>query len=321
MSIGAIIGLAIGGILFILAIVTIFVGIRVVPQTSVYVVERLGSYKKTLKNGINFIIPFVDRIVLKETLKERVLDFPAQDVITKDNVTMKIDTVVYMQVTDPKLYAYGVERPIFAIENLTATTLRNLVGDLELDQTLTSRDSVNEKLRSILDDATDPWGVKVIRVELKNILPPEDIRRAMEKQMRAEREKRQQILVAEGEKQAAILRAEGNKRSAILKAEGARESKILNAEGTKKSLELINASKPTKEALVIKGYDALMQVSKGEATTILLPSELTEITTIAATFGAVNSKTKSSTTKKAKTTKKKVSVKDAIESVTKSKNK
>jgi len=321
MSIGAIIGLAIGGILFVLAIVTIFVGIRVVPQTSVYVVERLGSYKKTLKNGINFIIPFVDRIVLKETLKERVLDFPAQDVITKDNVTMKIDTVVYMQVTDPKLYAYGVERPIFAIENLTATTLRNLVGDLELDQTLTSRDSVNEKLRSILDDATDPWGVKVIRVELKNILPPEDIRRAMEKQMRAEREKRQQILVAEGEKQAAILRAEGNKRSAILKAEGARESKILNAEGTKKSLELINASKPTKEALVIKGYDALMQVSKGEATTILLPSELTEITTIAATFGAVNSKIKSSTTKKAKTTKKKVSVKDAIESVTKSKNK
>jgi len=321
MSIGAIIGLAIGGILFILAIVTIFVGIRVVPQTSVYVVERLGSYKKTLKNGINFIIPFVDRIVLKETLKERVLDFPAQDVITKDNVTMKIDTVVYMQVTDPKLYAYGVERPIFAIENLTATTLRNLVGDLELDQTLTSRDSVNEKLRSILDDATDPWGVKVIRVELKNILPPEDIRRAMEKQMRAEREKRQQILVAEGEKQAAILRAEGNKRSAILKAEGARESKILNAEGTKKSLELINASKPTKEALVIKGYDALMQVSKGEATTILLPSELTEITTIAATFGAVNSKIKSSTTKKVKTTKKKVSVKDAIESVTKSKNK
>ena len=314
---GMIIGLSIGGILFVLVIITIFAGIRVVPQTSVYVVERFGSYKKTLKNGINFIVPFVDRIVLKETLKERVLDFPAQDVITKDNVTMKIDTVVYMQVTDPKLYAYGVERPIFAIENLTATTLRNLVGDLELDQTLTSRDSVNEKLRSILDDATDPWGVKVIRVELKNILPPEDIRRAMEKQMRAEREKRQQILVAEGEKQASILRAEGNKRSAILKAEGARESKILNAEGTKKSLELINESNPSKESLVIKGYDALMEVSKGKATTILLPSELTEISTIAATFGTVNNKTKVSTTKKIATTKKKVTVKEAIDKVKK----
>ncbi len=284
---GLIIGIAVGGAILILIVILLVFGIRIVPQTSVYVVERLGSYKKTMTNGINFIIPFVDRVVLKETIKERVLDFPAQDVITKDNVTMKIDTVVYMQITDPKLYAYGVEKPIFAIENLTATTLRNLVGDLELDQTLTSRDSVNEKLRAILDDATDPWGVKVIRVELKNILPPEDIIRAMEKQMRAEREKREQILVAEGEKQAAILRAEGAKTSSILKAEGA-----------KKTIELINEAKPSQASLTIKGYDALMEISKGKATTILLPSHLTEISTLAATFGTVNSKTGAKKAKK-----------------------
>ena len=295
-----ILGIAIGAILVILILVLIFTGIKIVPQTSVYVVERLGSFKKILKNGINFIFPFVDRIVLKESLKERVLDFPAQDVITKDNVTMKIDTVVYMQITDPKLYAYGVEKPLFAIENLTATTLRNLVGDLELDETLTSRDSVNEKLRAILDEATDAWGVKVIRVELKNILPPEDIRRAMEKQMRAEREKREQILVAQGEKQALILTAEGKKQSAILTAEGEKASKILHAEGTKKSLQLINESKPSKESLVIKGYDALVKVSEGESTTILLPSELTEISTIVATFGTVNRKTKAVTKKDVK---------------------
>jgi len=295
---GLIIGISVGGAILILIVILLVFGIRIVPQTSVYVVERLGSYKKTMSNGINFIIPFIDRVVLKETIKERVLDFPAQDVITKDNVTMKIDTVVYMQITDPKLYAYGVEKPIFAIENLTATTLRNLVGDLELDQTLTSRDSVNEKLRAILDDATDPWGVKVIRVELKNILPPEDIIRAMEKQMRAEREKREQILVAEGEKQAAILRAEGAKTSSILKAEGA-----------KKTIELINEAKPSQASLTIKGYDALMEISKGKATTILLPSHLTEISTLAATFGTVNSKTGA---KKAKKTPSKKTTVDEI---------
>ena len=295
---GLIIGISVGGAILILIVILLVFGIRIVPQTSVYVVERLGSYKKTMSNGINFIIPFIDRVVLKETIKERVLDFPAQDVITKDNVTMKIDTVVYMQITDPKLYAYGVEKPIFAIENLTATTLRNLVGDLELDQTLTSRDSVNEKLRAILDDATDPWGVKVIRVELKNILPPEDIIRAMEKQMRAEREKREQILVAEGEKQAAILRAEGAKTSSILKAEGA-----------KKTIELINEAKPSQAYLTIKGYDALMEISKGKATTILLPSHLTEISTLAATFGTVNSKTGA---KKAKKTPSKKTTVDEI---------
>ncbi len=280
------------GVLTLIIIILLMSGIKIVPQTSVYIIERLGSYKRTLKNGINFIIPFIDRVIQRETIKERVLDFPAQDVITKDNVTMKIDTVVYMQITDPKLYAYGVEKPLFAVENLTATTLRNLIGDLELDQTLTSRDSVNEKLRTILDSATDPWGIKVLRVELKNILPPEDIRRAMEKQMRAEREKREQILVAEGTRAADILRAEGKKQSSILKAEGQKEAAILEAQGKKEAIELINKSKPTKEAITIRGLDTLAKVSEGQATTILLPSELTEVTKFSAAFAAVNKKTK-----------------------------
>ncbi len=277
------------GIIALVVLIFVCFGIKIVPQTNVYIIERLGSYKRTLKNGVTWIIPIVDRIVLKETLKEKVLDFPAQDVITKDNVTMKIDTVVYMQITDPKLYSYGVENPIGAVENLTATTLRNLVGDLELDQTLTSRDTVNEKLREILDVATDPWGIKILRVELKNILPPEDIRRAMEKQMRAERGKREKILDAEGIKEADILRAEGEKRSAILKAEGVKEQKILEAEGRKKAIELINAAKPTQASLILKSFEALVDASNSDGTTVILPSELTDISSMAATFNATKS--------------------------------
>lgn len=269
-----ILGITLGVLAFLLLIV-VLMGIKIVPQTKIYIVERVGSFKKTLTNGVNFIIPLLDKVVLRVSIKEKVMDFPAQEVITKDNVTMKIDTVVYLQITDPKLYTYGVERPMFAVENLTATTLRNLVGDLELDQTLTSRDSVNEKLRKILDDATDPWGMKVLRVELKNILPPEDIRRAMEKQMRAEREKREQILVAEGARASDILRAEGKKQAAILEAEGIKES-----------IELINKSKPSKESLTIKSLETLEQVANGNATTILLPSELSNVASLAATFSA-----------------------------------
>ena len=269
------------------------VGVKIVPQTSVYIIERFGSYKRTLKNGISWIMPLVDRVVLKESLKERVLDFPAQDVITKDNVTMKIDTVVYMQITDPKLFSYGVERPLFAVENLTATTLRNLIGDIELDETLTSRDTINEKLRDILDEATDPWGMKIVRVELKNILPPQDIIRAMEKQMRAEREKREQILVAEGRKQAAILTAEGKK-----------AAKILEAEGVKKSIELINSSNPTKESLILKSYESLVAAANGEATTILIPTDVTDISKLAATFSSVTEATKKTATDKNASSKK-----------------
>ncbi|NQZ29311.1 MAG: SPFH/Band 7/PHB domain protein [Mycoplasmatales bacterium] len=303
---GIIIGIIVG-ILVLLVLVFIATGIKIVPQTHVYVVERLGSFKKTLKNGVTWIFPLIDRIVLKETLKERVLDFPAQDVITKDNVTMKIDTVVYMQITDPKLYAYGVENPVGAVENLTATTLRNLIGDLELDQTLTSRDTINEKLRAILDDATDSWGIKILRVELKNILPPEDIRRAMEKQMRAERGKREKILDAEGIKEADILNAEGKKRSAILRAEGVREKMILEAEGRKRAIELINESNPTQASLLLKSYEALVDASNSDSSTIILPSDLTNVATMAATFKATkvakpaNAKTKTKTSTKKST--------------------
>ncbi len=277
-------GLAISIFLIILLVM----GIKIIPQTEVYVVERLGSYRKTLKNGVNFIVPFIDKVTLRETLKEKVLDFPAQDVITKDNVTMKIDTVVYMQITDPKLYAFGVLNPMSAVENLTATTLRNLIGDLELDQTLTSRDTINEKLRAILDDATDAWGIKILRVELKNILPPEDIRRAMEKQMRAERGKREKILDAEGVKAANILRAQGEKSAAILKAEGVKEQRILEAEGKKQAIILINESKPTESSLMIKSFDALTEASKGEATTIIVPSQVSDLASIASMFKTIS---------------------------------
>lgn len=281
--------------IIIIAVVVVFIGfimlisaIKVVPQTNVYIVERFGSYRKSLSNGINFIFPVIDKVTLKVPLKETVLDFPPQNVITKDNVTMQIDTVVYMQVTDPKLYAYGVHNPIAAVENMTATTLRNLVGEIDLDGTLTSRDTINERLRSVLDKATDPWGIKIIRVELKNILPPASIRESMEKQMRAEREKREQILIAEGIKAASILKAEGDRESNIIRAEGIKASLILEAEGKKASLELINQSQASGEALTLKWFESLVDVSKGNATTILIPTDLTDVSKLTTTFSAIS---------------------------------
>ena len=257
-------------------------------------VERLGSYYATWKNGLHFKIPFIDQISNRVTLKEIVKDFAPQPVITKDNVTMQIDTVVYFQITDAKLYTYGVENPISAIENLTATTLRNIIGELELDQTLTSRDIINSKMRAILDEATDPWGIKVNRVEVKNIIPPRDIQDAMEKQMRAERERREKILQAEGEKKSSILIAEGEKESAILRAEAEKEAKIKRAEGEAEALWKIkqaeaNGIKIIKDAgadqavLTLKGYEALVRVANGQSTKIIVPSDLQNI----ATFGTV----------------------------------
>ena len=274
----------------VLVIVVVFVipNIKIVPQAKSYVVERLGSYLSTWGNGLHFKIPFIDRISNKVTLKEQVKDFAPQPVITKDNVTMQIDTVVYFQITDPKLYTYGIEDPINAIENLTATTLRNIIGDLELDQTLTSRDIINAKMRSILDEATDPWGIKVNRVEVKNILPPRDIQEAMEKQMRAERERREKILQAEGEKKSSILIAEGEKESAILKAEAHKEAKIKMAEGEAEALlrlkeaeaagiKLLKEAGADQSVLTLKSYEALEKVANGQATKIIVPSNLQNI--------------------------------------------
>ena len=277
----------------ILVLVFIFVipNINIVPQAKSYVVERLGSYLTTWGNGLHVKIPFIDRISNKVTLKEQVKDFAPQPVITKDNVTMQIDTVVYFQITDPKLYTYGIEDPINAIENLTATTLRNIIGDLELDQTLTSRDIINAKMRSILDEATDPWGIKVNRVEVKNILPPRDIQEAMEKQMRAERERREKILQAEGEKKSSILIAEGEKESAILKAEAHKEAKIKMAEGEAEALlklkqaeadgiKLLKEAKADQSVLTLKSYEALEKVANGQATKIIVPSNLQNVATM-----------------------------------------
>ena len=278
-------------VILVLVVLFIIPNIKVVPQAKSYVVERLGSYLSTWGNGLHFKIPFIDRVSNKVTLKEQVKDFAPQPVITKDNVTMQIDTVVYFQITDPKLYTYGIEDPINAIENLTATTLRNIIGDLELDQTLTSRDIINAKMRSILDEATDPWGIKVNRVEVKNILPPRDIQEAMEKQMRAERERREKILQAEGEKKSSILIAEGEKESAILKAEAHKEAQIKMAEGEAEALlKLIQAEadgiKLLKEAgadqsvLTLKSYEALEKVANGQATKIIVPSNLQNVATM-----------------------------------------
>ncbi len=275
--------------ILIIIIIILIPNVKIVPQSKAYVVERLGSYYKTWKNGLQFKIPFIDRVSNIVTLKEIVKDFPPQPVITKDNVTMQIDTVVYFQITDPKLYTYGVEYPISAIENLTATTLRNIIGELELDETLTSRDVINSKMRSILDEATDPWGIKVTRVEVKNILPPKDIEEAMEKQMRAERERREKILQAEGEKKSSILIAEGEKESAILRAEAEKEAKIKRAEGEAEALIKIkqaeaNGIKLLKEAradeavLRLKSYETLSKLSQGEATKIIIPAELSSLT-------------------------------------------
>ena len=255
--------------------------IKIVPQAQAFVVERLGSYNQTWNNGLHFLIPFVDRIAKRVNLKEIVKDFEPQPVITKDNVTMHIDTVVYFQITDAKLYTYGVDNPLNAIEMLTATTLRNLIGDLELDETLTSRDIINSKMKIILDEATDPWGIKVNRVEVKNIIPPRDIQEAMEKQMRAERERREQILKAEGEKKSSILIAEGEKESAILRAEAIKQQKIKEAEGEAEALIKI---KEAKTVLTLKSLEAVSSLANGTATKIIVPSNLQNIATIGTTI-------------------------------------
>ena len=288
-------------VLIIVAAILIYT-IRIVPQAEAYVVERLGAYHQTWNTGVHFVLPFVDRVANRVTLKEIVKDFDPQPVITKDNVTMQIDTVVYFQITDPKLYTYGVVGPITAIENLTATTLRNIIGDLELDETLTSRDIINTQMRSILDEATDPWRIKVRRVEVKNILPPRDIQEAMEKQMRAERERRESILKAEGDKRSAILVAEGEKESAVLRAQAEKESALLRAEAKKeatikeaegkaealvkvyeaqaKGIELIKNSNPTKEYLSLKSLETYEKIADGQATKIVVPSELQSVATL-----------------------------------------
>ena len=272
-------------ILAILAIIVVARTIRIVPQSYAYVVERIGAYNRTCNVGIHILIPLLDRISNKVSLKEQVIDFAPQPVITKDNVTMQIDTVVYFQITDPKLFTYGVVRPLNAIENLTATTLRNIIGDLELDETLTSRDIINSRMRSILDEATDPWGIKVHRVEVKNIIPPRDIQEAMEKQMRAERERREAILQAEGKKTAAILTAEGKKESMILEANAEKEAQIARATGEAEALRLvyeaqakgiayINDAAPAQAYVTLEGFKALQKMAEGESTKIIIPSDL-----------------------------------------------
>jgi len=283
-------------IIVILALVIIISNIAVVQQSRAYVVERLGAFHSVWGVGMHFKVPFIDRVARRVSMKEQVLDYPPQPVITKDNVTMQIDTVVYFQITDPKLYCYGVEQPMMAMETLTATTLRNIIGDLELDQTLTSRDVVNTKMRSILDEATDPWGIKVNRVELKNILPPADIQNSMEKQMKAERDRRQSILQAEGQKKSAILIAEGEKESAILKADAEKQAAILRAEAEKQaailkadgeaqailavqqaladSIAMLNEKAPNDSVLRLKAIEAMQKVADGQATKIIIPSEM-----------------------------------------------
>ncbi|MBQ2819417.1 MAG: paraslipin [Clostridia bacterium] len=277
----------------VIAIIVICVNIVVVPQANAYVIERLGAYQTTWGTGLHFKIPIIERVANRITLKERVGDFPPQPVITKDNVTMKIDTVIYFQVTDPKLFTYGIVNPMAAIENLTATTLRNIIGDLELDQTLTSRDIINSKMRAILDEATDPWGIKINRVELKNIIPPAAIQDAMERQMKAERERRESILKAEGEKRSAILIAEGERESMILRADAAKQQKIKEAEGEAEallavqtalanSIKLLNEANPGEAVVKLKALETFAQVSNGQATKIIIPSEIQSIAGLAA---------------------------------------
>ena len=283
-------------VLFFLAFLIIITNIAVVQQSRAYVIERLGAFHTVWGVGMHFKVPFIDRVARRVSLKEQVLDYPPQPVITKDNVTMQIDTVVYFQITDPKLYCYGVEQPMMAMETLTATTLRNIIGDLELDQTLTSRDIINTKMRVILDEATDPWGIKVNRVELKNILPPQDIQNSMEKQMKAERDRRQAILqaegqkksailIAEGEKESAILRADAEKQAAILKAEAEQQAAILKADGEAQairavqqaladSLEMLNEKAPNDSVLKLKSIEAMQKIADGKATKIIIPSEM-----------------------------------------------
>ena len=267
--------------------IVVIASIKIVRQSTSVIVERLGKFHKILDTGIHFVIPFLEKASDPISMKERVADFAPQPVITKDNVTMQIDTVVYFQVTDAKLFTYGVEQPIRAIENLTATTLRNLVGELELDGTLTSRDTVNSKMRAILDEATDPWGIKINRVELKNILPPKDIQNAMEKQMRAERERREAILRAEGEKRSNILVAEGEKEAMILRADAKRQAVIAEAEGTAEAIRLINEANPNAAYLTLKGYDALKVVADGKSTKLIIPSEIQNVAGLLASLKEV----------------------------------
>ena len=282
-------------IIILLVIVFLVTNIRIVQQAKAVVVERLGAYKATWGVGLHFKIPFIERIAKTVSLKEQVVDFPPQPVITKDNVTMQIDTVIYFQITDPKMYTYGVEHPLTAIENLTATTLRNIIGDLELDQTLTSRDIINGKMRAILDEATDPWGIKVNRVELKNIIPPREIQDAMEKQMKAERERREAILKAEGEKKSAILLAEGEKESAILRADAQKQAHILEAEGeasailqvqqaTAEGIRLLNEAGASEAVIQLKALEAFAAAADGKATKIIIPSEIQSLAGLAASL-------------------------------------
>ena len=288
--------------------------IKIVPQADAYVIERFGAYVATWSVGLHFKLPFMDRIAKRVNLKEQVIDFKPQPVITKDNVTMQIDTVIFFQITDPKLFAYGVANPFSAIENLTATTLRNIIGELELDETLTSRDIINTRMRSVLDDATDPWGIKVSRVEVKNIVPPQDIQEAMEKQMRAERERREKILRAEGEKTSSILKAEGQKESQILEAQAQKEAMILQAEADKEAairraegeadailkiqqataegLKMLNRSAPSKEVIALKSLQALEKVADGQATKLIIPSEVQNISSLIASLTEVSQEVK-----------------------------
>ena len=296
-------------ILVILVLVVIVSCINIVQQSKAYVVERLGAFHSVWGVGLHFKLPFIERVVKKVSLKEQVADFDPQPVITKDNVTMQIDTVIYFQITDPKLYTYGVEHPMNAIENLTATTLRNIIGDMELDQSLTSRDTINSRMRSILDEATDPWGIKVNRVELKNIIPPKEIQNAMEKQMKAERERRESILQAEGQKQSQILVAEGEKQSAILRADAAKQAKIMEAEAEKTAkilaaeaeseaimkvqqatadaLKLLNEAAPNDQVVKLKALETMTKVADGKATKIIIPSELQGLAGLAASAKTV----------------------------------
>ena len=296
-------------IVIILIIYIIVSCVRIVPQAQAYVIERLGAYNGTWSVGLHFKVPFIDRVARKVVLKEQVVDFAPQPVITKDNVTMRIDTVVYYQITDPKLYAYGVDNPIMAIENLTATTLRNIIGDLELDATLTSRETINTKMRATLDEATDPWGIKVNRVELKNIIPPAEIQNAMEKQMKAERERRESILQAEGQKQSQILVAEGEKQSVILRADAAKQAKIMEAEAAKTArilaaeaeaeaiekvqqatadaLKLLNEAAPNDQVVKLKALEAFRAAADGKATKIIIPSEIQGLAGLAAGIQAM----------------------------------
>jgi len=288
-------------ILIVIALIYILKSIKIVPESRVLIVEKLGKYDRSLSSGLSFLNPFFDRVARSVSLKEQVVDFPPQPVITKDNATMQIDTVVYFQITDPKLYTYGVERPLSAIENLTATTLRNIIGDMTVDQTLTSRDIINTKMRQELDDATDPWGIKVNRVELKSILPPADIRVAMEKEMKAEREKRANILEAQAKREAAILVAEGEKQAAILRAEAKKEQQIKEAEGEAEAilsvqrakaeaLRLLNEASPNEKVLSLRGLEAFEKVADGKATKIIIPTELSGLASLATSFAELNQK-------------------------------